>query len=85
MPKATVKDIVAVYLKQFGYDGLYGEECGCEASDLMPCGQAYPDCRAGYRMACTPDCENYRVPLSHFHIGPEKPSAPSAQSADGGV
>lgn len=36
-----VQEIVAVWLKDNGYDGLFSEdyECGCEISDLMPCSE----------------------------------------------
>ena len=34
----TVKEIVKKYLKENGYDGLVGNECGCDIDDLFPCG-----------------------------------------------
>lgn len=48
----NVIDIVAQYLKDNGYDGLVEEtsECGCELSDLMPCGEGCGQgCRAGHK------------------------------------
>jgi hypothetical protein len=56
----TIKGIVQQYLKQHGYDGLVGEECGC-AGD-MPCSESdIKDCRPGYRHHCSGcqalDCE----------------------------
>ena len=35
----TVRDIVAEYLRENGYDGLCGDECGCFMDDIMPCHQ----------------------------------------------
>jgi len=62
---ATVRAIVAEYLKAHGYDGLYdaGGECGCENDDLMPCCGVWsgsgnvPACQPGYRTAC--DCGDH--------------------------
>ena len=47
----TVKEIVAEYLTANGFDGLFNDpaNCGCQISDLMPCGQAYCSCEAGYK------------------------------------
>jgi len=44
-------EIVGKYLKENGYDGLVDadNECGCELSDLSPCGALYPDCEAGHK------------------------------------
>lgn len=36
---STIREIVVMWLKDNGYDGLYENgECGCKISDLMPCG-----------------------------------------------
>jgi hypothetical protein len=57
----TVKQIVAEWLKEHGYDGLYnwghycGCECGCKLDDLMPCGEGFSNCQAGVRIKCS-DC-----------------------------
>lgn len=46
----TVEEIVAAYLKEHGYDGLYADYgCGCEFDDLMPCGDPSSNCAPGYR------------------------------------
>jgi len=67
----NIKDMLKKYLKDNLYDGLYGEACGCKIDDLMPCGEAFDDCEAGYFCKCDPetcpadgDCE--------WHIGPSK-------------
>lgn len=44
----TIKDILLDWLKMKGYDGLYGEGCGCFLDDLMPCGEPY-ECRPGFK------------------------------------
>jgi hypothetical protein len=33
----TVKQIIEQYLRDNGFDGLAGDECGCMLRDLMPC------------------------------------------------
>ncbi len=48
-----IRDIVEQYLTKNDlndYDGLFSEsgECGCRIGDLMPCGEAFPDCQAGF-------------------------------------
>ena len=44
--------IVATWLKDNGYDGLYSDDCGCEINDLMPCGQFGGQCEPGYKCSC---------------------------------
>ena len=49
--RPSVYDLVIEGLKSKGYDGLhYGQECGCEISDLAPCGEFYKLCTAGYKV-----------------------------------
>ena len=62
--------MIAEYLKFNGYDGLYCDECGCELSDLMPCGGEWAiDCVAGYKHdGCTEDCGKG----CDFHIGTKR-------------
>jgi len=51
----NVKDIVAKYLKQNGYDGIYYPgECACKIDDLAPCGESLLECIPGYEKPC--DC-----------------------------
>ena len=38
-PNPDCRDMVAAYLRQSGFDGLFCEECGCSVDDLMPCGE----------------------------------------------
>lgn len=57
---ATVLDMISKSLKDNGFDGLVDEfgECGCETSDLAPCGNTIEyvgRCRAAYKVEC--DCE----------------------------
>ena len=52
----TVQEIVKAYLESNGFDGLYSPlECCCQVSDLMPCGEAPPDCEAGHELPCDPE------------------------------
>ena len=50
----TVLEIVEEYLKENFYDGLAGDECGCEVDNLFPCGCYFGDCKPGYKKM-TPD------------------------------
>lgn len=51
----NIKEIVAAWLKEHGYDGLVnlecGNECGCGIDDLMPVKECpnQQDCRAAYK------------------------------------
>lgn len=47
------KDIVATWLKDNWYDGLYTDDCGCEISELMPCGEFGVMCEPGYKVPCS--------------------------------
>ena len=62
------RGMIEEYLRKHGYDGLYCDECGCELSDLMPCGgESAIDCMAGYKHdGCTDDCGMG----CDFHISP---------------
>lgn len=61
----TLNSIAVQWLKANGYAGLSnsGAECGCEISDLMPCGEPGDTCEAGYKWlckdhtACREDCD----------------------------
>lgn len=63
-----VREIVAEYLKAHGYDGLCGDDCGCIAADLGPCGEACCfDCEPGVLLPCpVPECGEH-----DWHIGPK--------------
>lgn len=47
----TVKDILKKWLTDNGYDGLVNPhgECGCEASDLVPCDSRCDTCQPAHR------------------------------------
>ncbi len=62
----NIKEIIAKYLEDNGYDGLCCEDCGCQKDDLFPCDNPGEDCVPGYKWpAEDPDCE--------FEIRREKP------------
>ena len=50
----TVREILVDWLKSHGWDGLAGDECGCELKDLAPCDTPM-NCKAAIRGPC--DCE----------------------------
>ena len=52
----SVKEIVAKWLAANGYDGLVDpdRECGCQVSDLMPCGEGNLECEAGHKREAAP-------------------------------
>ena len=48
-----VRGIVAEWLKEHGYDGLYVPGvCGCPIDDLMCCEEPCSQCEPGYAMMC---------------------------------
>jgi len=56
----TVRQIIASYLFAGGFDGLAGDECGCNKTDLFPCDACPDQCVPGYRWECgqcDPICE----------------------------
>ena len=58
--EVKVKEIIQAYLIWHGYDGLSGDGCGCERSDLMPCegtisGNDVSECVPGYKVPCNPE------------------------------
>lgn len=67
----TVIEMVAEYLKQNGYDGLYSDdgECACEIGDIAPCNTIGEQCHAGYRYWCEDaDCEYTADAGRHWHM-----------------
>jgi hypothetical protein len=71
----TCKDMVVKYLKENGYDGLCGEECGCVLKDgLFPCMTCEPlDCVAGYqRPADEEDLETCECKVGDLIMVPGK-------------
>lgn len=69
----NVREIIAKYLKDNGFDGLYSPgECGCKLDDLMPCDgigiSCNPEeCFPGFLGPCPADCGEH-----DFHIGNPK-------------
>lgn len=54
---SDVRGIIIEFLTAHGYEGLAGNECGCDLDDLAPCGSCVPlDCEAGYRWRCAAGC-----------------------------
>lgn len=50
----NVTEIVAAYLREHSFDGLYYdgryyEDCGCTVDDLRPCGEDMSECKPGYK------------------------------------
>jgi hypothetical protein len=52
----TVKEIIADYLKQNGYDGLYANDygkgytcCYCDEGSLLNCGESCETCEPAYK------------------------------------
>ncbi len=77
---STVIEIIREYLKQNGYDGLAGDDCGCEVDDLQPCCSDCGSCEPGYKVPCSDcpadgDCE--------WHMSTEKPAALKENGASG--
>lgn len=67
----TVREIVAVWLREHGYDGLCNIDCGCVLDDLVPCACLNEECQAAYKTTMmTPEeraewgdkCEYLMVP-----------------------
>lgn len=68
----TVKEIVELYLKAHGYDGLYQDDgmvgCGCGVDFLFPCDVDHGGRQAGHLQDCAPGCECG----GKYCMGPEK-------------
>ena len=58
----TVDEILESWLKEHGYDGLIGDECGCEIGDLVPCDCWPSDCQPGYKHEC-PGKDGCKFPI----------------------
>ncbi len=73
----NIKEIVIKYLRDNGYDGMYcpDEPCGCELSDLAPCGcECWEDCLPGvkkeYKASDKCGCDGEGT--DHWHIQPRE-------------
>ncbi|HUU97493.1 MAG TPA: hypothetical protein VM487_17290 [Phycisphaerae bacterium] len=74
--RPAVQEIVAEWLKQHGYDGLYLDDCFCGSLvDLMPCCEPSPRCKPGYRCWCPEEGD--------YGIGPERGEKPEEEPTDG--
>lgn len=77
------RDIIEQYLRENRYGGLYDEngECACAVDHLFPCGENYLQCKPGYKVNCTPECEHdFTYSDEDWHIQEEKPeSAPAGR------
>ena len=78
----TVREIMAIWLQEHGYDGLCAYECGCKVDDLMPCTDGGQECEPGHITACDCDSEwGYDGERYHIRTGdvvsPEHPAMAS--------
>lgn len=65
-------EIVIKYLEDNGFDGLHRDaECGCEISDLVPCGNDFASCKPGYKLV--PPDSSYEF---DFYICDSKDDSP---------
>ena len=57
----TVKDIVIIYLRENGFDGLCNENCGCGIDDFCPFDDYTFDCKPAYKRHSSQclKCDNY--------------------------
>ena len=79
MSNPTVREIVATFLRDEGYDGLFcpNDDCACQLSDLFPCGEFGDDCEAGYKEPCPDGCGEHE-----FHILRDKPGPVGHEECD---
>lgn len=69
--RMTVKEILKEWLLSHGYEGLCGDQCGCDIDDLILCdGTTIENCIPGHKVPCDPnDCELGRC---DWHMKPGK-------------
>ena len=65
----NLKKIVAEWLVENGYEGLYREICGCKVDDLMPCDEPGPDCKPGHIVPCPGPATCEAGGCCEWHIG----------------
>ena len=62
----NLRQIIEKHLKDNGFDGLCGDECGCQTNELWPCDSPDMDvCRPGYKRICpgaNENCEGCPIP-----------------------
>jgi hypothetical protein len=72
----NVLQIIKIWLKDNGYDGLCSTDCGCSLDNLAPCDrEEIAECEPGYKNPCPGPgkCERYDPKIRHDHIEPTKP------------
>lgn len=70
----NIRNIVEKWLIDNGYEGLAGNECGCEVGDLMPCEYpSFADCEPGYKVPCPGPEGCWADGDCPWHISPTKP------------
>jgi hypothetical protein len=69
----TVKELVATYLREHNYDGLWNPdgECACLASDLCPCGEPMDRCEPGHKTPCDCGEHDWHIAAKPAATGPE--------------
>lgn len=70
----AVRDIVVLYLRNWGYDGLFSDVCCCDLGELMECDEPCAGCQPGYRVLCTADCDCDDPGANGYHIVEERPA-----------
>ena len=76
----NVREIIQAYLKENGFDGLAGDDCGCYIGDLAPCSMIDLDiCEPAYKRNCTEaevaKCENPYCDGGGSCFGTKKPAS----------
>jgi hypothetical protein len=76
----NVLEIIEQWLSEHGYDGLCGEECGCEIGDLAPCCcEGLGNCIPGHKIPCDGQgdaCESSVPCRWHMKPGPREEPTP---------
>ena len=69
MSDPTAIEIIALWLRAHGYDGLRDGDCGCGLDELLVCrlDHALTTCRAGVKVPC--DCGDHGC---EYHIVPRE-------------
>ncbi len=86
----NAREIVSVWLRKHGYDGLCNSdaECGCSADDLAPCGEIQTTCEPAFLCTLPADrrCEGCtRDPEAGRWFCPRNPATAGSQGAMGRI
>ena len=65
-------DITKKWLQENGFEGLTGDDCGCEIGDLMPCDAPNINCEPGYKVPCPGPEDCPADGDCPWHISPKK-------------